>query len=165
MDAAHWDSLTKRFSASPSRRRLLASLLVGLPAVVVLDHAEARRVRSAAQGVTVDTFPVSFTLESPCTGEAVTAEGVGHSVGGDHFRYELSGIGTSGTTYQIFSVDNEGSQYTRRTSVHTAAATFRFVREGGNGKDDFIAHGIVHETMNANNELTADFSVVRSRCV
>ena len=51
-------------------------------------------------------------------------------VGGDHFRYELSGVGTSGATYQILSVDNEGSHYTRRTSVTTAAAIFRLVREG-----------------------------------
>ena len=108
---------------------------------------------------------MSFTLESPCTGEEVSAEGVGHSVGGDHFRYELSGVGTSGATYQIFSVENEGSHYTRRTSVTTAAATFRLVREGGSGDDDFIAHGIVHETVNANGELTADFFVGRSRCI
>ena len=85
--------------------------------------------------------------------------------GGDHFRYELSGVGTSGATYQIFSVDNEGSHYTRRTSVYTAAATFQLVREGGSGKDDFIAHGIVHLAINANGELTADFGVVRSRCM
>ena len=99
---------------------------------------------------------MSFTLESPCIGEAVTATGVGHSVGGDHCRYELSGVSTSGATYQIVSVDNEGSHYTRRTSITTAAATFRLVREGGSGDDDFIAHGIVHETVNANGEPTAN---------
>lgn len=175
MDAARGDSLTTPLSASQSRRRLLGSLLVGLPAVVGLDHAEARNrttpsrskrhVQSAAQGaVTVGTFPVSFTVENPCTGEAVTAEGVGHAVGGDHFRYTLSGVGTSGATYQIFSVDNEGSAPSPRTSVHTAAATFRMVREGGGGDDDFVAHGVVHLTMNATGELTADFGVVRTRC-
>jgi len=108
---------------------------------------------------------VSFTIESPCTGEEVTVEGVGHFVGGDHFRYELSGVSASGATYQIFSVDNVGSAPSPRTSVYTAAATFRLVREGGSGDDDFMAHSIVHLTVNANGELTADFGVVRSRCI
>jgi hypothetical protein len=164
MDEQRIDCLIKR-GASTTRRTVLASLLVGLPAVLGLDNTEARRVRSAAQGVTVGTFPVSFAIENPCTGEEVTAEGVGHFVGGDHFRYELSGVGSSGATYQIRSVDNEGSAPSPRTSVDTVAATFRLVREGGSGKDDFISHAVVHLTVNANGVLTADFGVVRSRCI
>jgi hypothetical protein len=144
--------------ASTSRRTLLGSLLVGLPAGLGLAQGAAQaRVR-------VETFSVSFTTESPCTGEDVTVTGVGHRVGGDHFRYELSGVGTSGATYQIFSIDNEGNHGTRRTAVSTLATAFRFVREGGSGDDDFIGHSIVHLTVNANGELTANFVVGESRC-
>ena len=144
--------------SSTSRRTLLGSLLVGVPAGLGL-------VQSVAQArVRVETFPVSFTTESPCTGEEVIVEGVGHRVGGDHFRYELSGVGTSGVTYQIFSIDNEGSHSTPRTSVTTLATAFRFVREGGSGEDDFIGHSIVHLSVNANGELTANFVVGESRC-
>ena len=39
------------------------------------------------------------------------------------------------------------------------------VREGGSGKDDFMAKGIVHKTVNANGELTADFFAGQLRCI
>jgi hypothetical protein len=175
MDETCVDQLARTLAHSATRRGIIG-LLTGVAGLRVnasvamqrhraKDHAAGQGSATAQGSVSVNTFPVSFTVESPCTGEVVTAEGVGHSVGGDHFRYELSGVGTSGATYQIVSVDNEGSAPSRRTSVETAASTFRLIREGGSGKDDFIAHGIVHLTINANGDLTADFGVVRSRCI
>ena len=137
-------------------RRLLILPLLGL-GLALASGASAR------EGL-VGSFPVSLTVADPCTGEEVAVEGVVHFVGGDHFRYDLSGVDADGTAYRIFSVDNEGSAPSPAVSVHTAASTFRLVREGGRGDDDFVAHGVVHLTMNANGELTADFGKVRTRC-
>ena len=139
-----------------NRRLLLAgctlSLLLGTTAA------------TAAQ-VEVGTSPVAFTVENPCTGEEVAVEGEVHFVGGDHFRYDLAGTDADGTAYRVFSVDNEGSAPSPAASVYTAAATFRLVRDGGGGDDDFLARGVVHSTTNANGETTADFAKVRTRCL
>ena len=118
-----------------------------------------------AAPVTVGTFPVAGTIVSPCTGEEITIEGVVHFVGGDHFRYTVSGVGASGATYQVRSVDNEGSAPSPAVSVHTSASTMRIVREGGSGDDDFTVHVTTHSTLLiATNELVADFSIGHTRC-
>ena len=121
---------------------------------------------AAARESPVGTFLVSFTLESPCTGEEITGEGVVHFVGGEHFRYRLTAVGASGATYEVRSVDNEVSAPRDGDAAHTSthAGTFRFVREGGGGDDDFTARGAGHTTINANGEMTADFSLGHARC-
>jgi hypothetical protein len=110
----------------------------------------------------VSSFPVSFTIEDPCTGEEVAVEGEVHDVAGNHFRYTLTGVGASGTTYEISSIDNESlgsNSRGRGANADTAASTLRFVRDGAGGGDDFTIHSIVHSTMNANGEWTVDFHV------
>ena len=124
------------------RPRTIAPLLV-LPLLLLgLAFAPGASAREGRVG----TFPVSFTIQSPCTGEEVAVEGVVHFVGGDHFRYKLSGVGTSGAVYQLHSIDNEGTAPSAGAYAATSAATFRFVREGGGGDDDFTAHSTVHTT-------------------
>ena len=133
--------------------------------LLMLGFALSLASPGQAAPVTVGTFPVAFTVVSPCTGEEVTVEGVVHFVGGDHFRYTLSGVGASGATYQVRSVDNEGSAPSRAVSVHTSAATMKIVREGGSGDDDFTAHFTNHSTiLIATNELVADFSIGHTMC-
>ena len=131
---------------------VLALLLLGL---ALAPEASARKGQ-------VSSFPVSLTIEDPCTGEEVAVEGEVHFVGGDHFRYTLIGVGASGTTYEISTIDNEGlggGASDRSAYTVTDAYTVRFVRDGAGGGDDFTAHSIVHGTRNANGEWTVQFHV------
>ena len=128
---------------------VLPLLLLGL---ALAPEASARKGQ-------VGSFPVSITIIDPCTGEEVAVEGEVHFVGGDHFRYTLTGVGASGTTYEVHTIDNEGTAPSRGAHTFTAAATQRFVRNGAGGGDDFTTHSIVHGTMNANGELTVEFHV------
>jgi hypothetical protein len=139
------------------RRPLILPLLVLGLALALAAPAQA----APEQAARVGTIPLSFTVVSPCTGEAIALEGVVHFVGGDHFRYKISGVGASGATYQVHSIDNEGSAPSPAVSVRTTAHTMRIVREGGSGDDDFTVHVTGHSTLIiATGELTADFVVV-----
>jgi len=127
---------------------VLPLLLLGL---ALAPEASARKGQ-------VSSFPVSLTIEDPCTGEEVAVEGEGHSVGGDHHRYTLTGVGASGATYEIHTIENEGlgrDSPGRGAYTDTYTVTMRFVRDG----DDFTAHSIVHGTRNANGEWTVQFHV------
>ena len=139
------------------RRPLVLPLLVLGFALALAAPAQAAPERTPRVG----TYPVVFPIQNPCAGgEMVTVEGVVHFVGGDHFRYKISGVGASGATYQVHSIDNEGSAPSPAVSVRTTAHTMRIVREGGSGDDDFTVHVTGHSTYNATGELTADFVVV-----
>ncbi len=135
--------------------------------LVLLGFALAQGASAQAtpdRAAPVGTFPVSLTIPSPCTGEEVTVTGVVHFVGGDHFRYMLSGVGASGATYQVQSIDNEGSAPSPAVSVHTTAATMRIIREGGSGDDDFTTHVTSHSTYNLNGEPMVEFVVGHGTC-
>ena len=132
---------------------ILPLLLLGL---ALAPEASAGKGRAGSS-------PVSYTIKDPCTGEEILVEGEVRFVGGDHFRYTLTGVGASGATYEIHTIDNEGlgggANGDRGAHTFTAAATQRFVRDGAGGGDDFTTHSIVHGTMNANGEWTADFQM------
>lgn len=150
------------FSRNLHRPLVLPLLMLGFALTLA---APAQATPGQARSVTVGTYPVASTVVSPCTGEEVTVEGVVHFVGGDHFRYTLSGVGASGATYQVRSVDNEGSAPSPAVSVYTSAGTMRIVREGGSGDDDFTAHFTNHSTIiNATNELVVEFSMGHTKC-
>jgi hypothetical protein len=131
---------------------VLPLLLLGL---ALAPEASARKGQAGS-------FPVSLTIVDPCTGEEVAVEGEVHFVGGDHFRTTLTGVGASGVTYEIHTIDNEGlggAASDRSAYTSTSAYTLRFVRDGAGGGDDFTTHSIVHSTMNANGEWTVEFHV------
>lgn len=137
------------------RPRTTAPLLV-LPLFLLgLALAPGASAREGRAG----SLPITTTITDPCTGEEVAVEGEVRFVGGDHFRYTLTGVGASGTTYEIRTIDNEGTAPSRGALTFTLASTMRFVRDGAGGGDDFTTHSIVHGTMNANGEWTAEFHV------
>ncbi len=134
-------------------RRLLA-----LP-LLVLGLALAPG--TTAQEAPVGSYPVSSTIQDPCTGEEVAVEGVTRFVRGTHFRTMVSGVGASGATYEIRVIDNEGTAPSVATDTYTLVTVVRFVRDGAGGGDDFTAQSIVHATMNANGEWAVQFHLGR----
>jgi hypothetical protein len=139
---------------------------------------------AAADGATVTRSPITASAFVPCAlggaGEQVLVQGTVHTVlvtntdaaGGTHFvlrsNYDsLAGSGqTSGTRYHAVGTEGSSSHnfdpFTGPPYNFTDTEHIRFV--GAGPDNDFTVTFLNHVTVNANDELTADRSVLNVSC-
>jgi hypothetical protein len=149
---------------------LAASLLT--LAVVLAKPAQAQ-----AQTFTdTDQSPFSFTVDG-CT-EPVFLEGTFYTVahttidanGERHvkFHFNIQGQGegeSSGDKYVFHSVSNSHQNFTEDNANFTFSDTARLIRQGSaTPTDDFNLIFLVHVTINANGEVTADVAKFEPEC-
>ena len=132
--------------------------------------------QSAATTVTeVEKDPISLTIAVPCAGELVRLFGqvnlVSHQTydgnGGFHVKVHTNPMGvrgfglTSGTPYRGTGV----TQWVQNVKVgeqYTFINNFRIIGRGSG--NNFMLHQTIHYTINANGELTVDFSKISTSC-
>jgi hypothetical protein len=155
------------------RRSLLG--LVGL-ALVVAGAREVHHAQAQAQVLTTINN-IDLTFEVPaCNGDIVTVSGIIHIIshsttdaqGGFHFStagvfVNTTGVGTDGTRYRV----NGGNFSASNTSGATSAefntlVILDLISSGGSANSKLFS--IVHGTISANGEMTADVSNSRSGC-
>jgi hypothetical protein len=147
--------------------RLIA--IVALSAVSTLARADAQ------SSTTQSTIVFSGTLFDACTGEHVTLDGDLHLVthdtvdanGGHHAKVGvntqgLSGTGTSGASYHLISVGEVNVETTSGASETTEVSHFKLV--GSGPSDNQYFDFLLHFTVDANGDLTADTASIASGC-
>jgi hypothetical protein len=150
---------------------LAASLLT---LAVVLEkpaQAQAQTITDKDRS-TFDGFFIS------CTGEEVFIEGTMHTVahttidanGERHikFHFNIQGQGegaSSGDKYVFHSVSNSHQNFTEDNANFTFLDTANLIRQGSAAPaDDFKVKFLVHVTINANGEVTADVAKFEPEC-
>jgi hypothetical protein len=140
------------------------AMVLGLAVVAALAAFTAA---AHADGMTVTTFPVSFTLFDPCTDANVELSGTvlvvldatpdDHGLVGHSVDVAIKGVGaTTGTSYVEVATDKTSIEGTWTTAdggayVETNEVHFRLIAPGpGN---DFLYAISFHMTINANGEL------------
>jgi hypothetical protein len=113
-----------------------------------------------------------------CTGEDLFIEGTMHTVahttidanGERHvkFHFNIQGQGegeSSGDKYVFHSVSNSHQNFTEDNANFTFSDTARLIRQGSaTPTDDFNLIFLVHVTINANREVTADVAKFEPEC-
>src|SRR5215208_2313591 len=163
----------------PSRVRFVAvmsalALALGLLTLALL----AKPAQAQAETITDkdrSTFDGSFIS---CTGEEVFIEGTMHTVANTtidangerhikfHFNEQGQGEGeSSGDKYVFHSVSNSHQNFTEDNANFTFSDTARLIRQGSaTPTDDFNLIFLVHVTINANGEVTADVAKFEPEC-
>jgi hypothetical protein len=143
--------------------------------IVFLLLALALPGRADAAQVSNERFTFALTVTNPCTGEAVFMEGAIHFLvtttfdesGGGHFVVESNtqamGISASGASYIL--IETGGFVETPASVIgnFTLLNTFRIVRQGGSGEDDFTATELMHGTV-VDGEVVADVFRFETEC-
>lgn len=150
-------------------------LSVGLAGTIVLTAVAG----SQAAVVTHDyDMPFSATVANPCNGDVValtgtldlmvrmTLSGSGRANFGGHLNYDLSGVGVpSGAEYNVKDVENvESNNITFTNGAAAFSDEEQFVVISKGGAPNFVAHLIIHETFNANGDLTSFTFDTSSEC-
>jgi hypothetical protein len=150
----------KRFTIIVS---LTATLAIG---ALVAFAAPAQ----PASGVSVDRFPVSFTLFNPCTNELVDLSGMAITVldttpEDNHFRFHSNDIGvkgigqTTGARYvevATISIVLQGEFVNGQFVEQNTIRNLRLITAGGG--NNAVAFNITyHLTINANGEVAIEF--------
>jgi hypothetical protein len=133
----------------------VAAVLAALAAVIAPAQA--------ADGVTVSSFPISFSFFNPCTNENVDVSGTAlvvidttpdnHGLEGHSVNIAVKGIGqTTGMKYvAVFANTITGNTSDNGASTETTTTYERLVTPGpGN---DLLFAIVFHETFNANGDL------------
>jgi hypothetical protein len=151
------------------------TLLLAAVAMMVLVFAPVAQAQTFNERI-----PLSDTFTS-CTGEAVPVEGVLHTVGsfnedasgGVHIQFHQDfhgqGVGeTSGAKYVVTSQgpavlhSNFGAN---RALSFTVVSHAKVIRQGEDDtEDDFSARTVIHFTLNADGELTAEVANIEVEC-
>jgi hypothetical protein len=156
-------------------RRIMLLVTVGLIMATMVVAALAGPVFAQAETDTIkETHPVSTATENPCNGEIVRITGeqttVSHFTANDNTlvgvnisRTELSGTGDeTGAEYKVLfrgsSASTLGPVGTTQTSVTRAQIM------GAPDAPNFSVYFIVHTTVNANGEVTSEFSFSDLKC-
>lgn len=151
------------------------AVLLAWGLVIILGALMLASPLPASAGTTVN-FRTPFNPTYTQCGETVAFSGYAHGTvsytqdnsGGMHGRLHLnfqnvSGVSTTGTRYRF---NGAGSQITNATA--NGANTFTFpgnihmVGQGPN--NNFVAHYLLHITINSNGEPTAVFEMVDAEC-
>jgi hypothetical protein len=166
--------------AMPNRVRVVVvvsalALAVGLLTLALLAKpAQAQTQR--------ERVPVEFDFLNPCTGETILFRGTVQvffeekqdANGGSHFQVHAhlhgQGVGlTSGDKYVLNETQNNHQNF--RVPSESGAANFhitqslRVIRQGQDMLgDDFQSEFLLHLTINANGDVTADVVRTESQC-
>jgi hypothetical protein len=129
-----------------------------------------------------ERVPVEFDFFNTCTGETIIFEGTVqvffdfkedanggiHTQGHAHLHGQGVGL-TSGDKYVLNETQNNHQNF--RVPLESGAANFhitqslRVIHQGpGTPGDDFLTKILLHVTINANGEVTADVLRVESEC-
>jgi hypothetical protein len=147
------------------------TIVISLTAALALASIAALAARGqAANGVSVDRFPVSFTLFDPCTNELVDLSGMAITVldttpGDNHFHFHSNDIGvkgigqTTGARYvevATISVALEGTFVNGQFVEQNTIRNLRLITSGGG--NNAVAFNITyHLTINANGKVAIEF--------
>ena len=153
-------------------KKLLAALML----VAMLTTVLAAPAFAAAETETVQVnFPVAGTLTNPCNGETVAYEGqqsgVLHSTLTDSGNYnflanarvQVQGVGDMGNTYVVSA--NVAQHFTGgadRAQTLALNYTLRYISQGS--APNFVAHLLIHYTVNAHGEVTAEVVTFQVEC-
>jgi hypothetical protein len=144
------------------------SIILSLAAALGLAALAAGS--QAANGVSVDRFPVSFTLFNPCTNELVDLSGMAVTVldttpEDDHFHFHSNDIGvkgigqTTGARYvevAAISIVLQGEFVNGQFVEQNTIRNLRLITAGGG--NNAVAFNITyHLTINANGEVAIEF--------
>jgi hypothetical protein len=142
------------------------ALLVGL--VLLFGTAAFAAPVQGADGVTVSSFPISFSFFNPCTNENVDVSGTAlvvrdttaddHGLVGHSVNIAVKGIGeTTGMQYvAVFANTFTANTSDNGASTETITTYERFVTPGpGN---DLLFAIVFHETFDANGDLVVRFN-------
>jgi hypothetical protein len=151
------------------------TLAVSVAAVVAALAAFVAPVQ-AADGVTVSSFPISFSFFNPCTNENVDVSGTAlavidttpdnHGLEGHSVNIAVKGFGqTTGTQYvSVFTNTITENTSDNGASTETTTTYDRLVAPGpGN---DLLFAIVFHETFDANGDLVIRFNrLIPGACV
>ena len=163
--------------AMPNRVRVVMVVSALALAVSLLTLALlAKPAQAQAETITDNdrsTFDGSFIS---CTGEFVFIEGTMHTVahttidenGGFHTTFHLNtqgrGVSDSGAKYVFHNVFNQHLVFTDASNA-TLTQTIKLIRQGSaTPTDDATLKFLIHVTINANGEVTADVSKFEAEC-
>jgi hypothetical protein len=147
------------------------SIIVSLAAALALASLGAFSARSqAANGISVDRFPVSFTLFNPCTNELVDLSGMAITVldttpEDNHFRFHSNDIGvkgigqTTGARYvevATISIVLQGEFVNGQFVEQNTIRNLRLITAGG-GNNAVSFNITYHLTINANGDVALEF--------
>jgi hypothetical protein len=154
------------------RRCTLAVSVAAVLAALAAFVAPAQ----AADGVTVSSFPISFSFFNPCTNENVDFSGTvlvvidttpdNHGLEGHSVNIAVKGVGqTTGTQYvSVFANTITDNTSGNGASIETTTTYDRMVTPGSG--NDFLFAIVFHETFNANGDLVVTFNrVILGACV
>ena len=148
--------------------------LVGLAAVVSLTAVAS----SQAAVVTHDNnVPVSFAILNPCNAEVVpltgtedtlikmTTSGSGRVDFSEHVVIDVSGVGASGTHYDLLQVANfHENNVTFVNGALTLTETQTLHINGHRSAPNFVVHAVEHETITTDGTITSSTSDLTSEC-
>jgi hypothetical protein len=152
---------------SVKKLTIIVCLAVALAIASLVALAAPSR---AGNGVSVDRFPVSFTLFNPCTNELVDLSGMAVTVldttpEDNHFNFHSNDIGvkgigqTTGTRYvevAAISIVLQGEFVNGQFVEQNTIRNLRLITSGGG--NNAVAFKITyHLTINANGDVAVEF--------
>jgi hypothetical protein len=147
------------------------------PTEPVAAPSFAATAAAADNGAANTSTPIRGVLFSPCSGESIIFHGRMHVVthtrtdasGGTHMiRHtnfeDVSGVAIgSGRPYRLVQVTNNSANATSGGATEfTQVVVFRVISQGST--DNWLAQIVVHVTVNANGDMTADVTQVGGGC-
>jgi hypothetical protein len=162
----------------PSRYRVTVLALATVLAAAVLAVVLAKPAQTQATATTVtDREALTFDVVN-CDGELITVTGtlttVFHgtrdSTGSRHFVIQNSftgtGVSSTGTRYVVHQQGNNTETFSVDSGEpFTLAQQTTIIGTGSDTPDDdFIGNTVIHTTVNANDEVTADIEDFNAEC-
>jgi hypothetical protein len=130
---------------------------------------------ASAETVVNEHIPISGLVLNECNGETVALSGEAHVViretsdgaGGMHFGFHgnftgVTGTGDQGNDYSVQDVLNDSFNLTNGATEHTVNESFTLISHGS--APNFIGHALFHITVNANGDITVEFTNISGEC-